>query len=339
MIRFSLRPSHLKWTRMFLVSMQRSRMALAAIGMGLLLAGCGHQDRIVYGDGDGGTVEEDRDKGSQTSSRASSSSTDFSAMKYVYSSTASLNWDIIREEGPSTFLCLHYRGVEHREMWDKRVRQEFFYPVFLFDAYFSDGTRFEIHVNSEFGSDVEAEREAFRYVRPLGQLPTRLRRGIGSFGIHDGSPTTSAGGYKIFFYRQNAIKREVQKHLEESVFYAAANVSLVNDFMDDPLWKAAQEQDGKFLTKHGRNGPERSDIAESALLVWGLLRYPERISKSHRARIEAAAPNRIAYLRNELPVSGPIFELPPGKNRLLTLDDMPYGCVYSLGDRGRIHLL
>ena len=191
---------------MFLRSMFRSRMALAAISMGLLLAGCGHQDRIVYGDG--GAAEEDRAKGSRASSSAGSR-----AMEYVYSSTASLNWDIIREEDPSTFLCLHYRGMEHREMWDKRVRQEFFHPVFLFDAYFSDGTRFEIHVNPEFGSDMEAEREAFRYVRPLGQLPTRLRRGIGSFGIHDGMPTTSAGGRKIFFYRQNAIKRQVQKHL------------------------------------------------------------------------------------------------------------------------------
>ena len=82
----------------------------------------------------------------------------------------------------------------------------------------------------------------------------------------------------------------------------------------------------------------RSRMALAAISM-GLLRYPERISKSHRARIEAAAPNRIAYLRNELPVSGPIFELPPGKNRPLTLDDMPYGCVYSLGDRSRIHLL
>ena len=332
MIRSRLRRSDSRRARMFFRSMFRSRMALAAISMGLLLAGCGHQDRIVYGDG--GAAEEDRAKGWRASSSAGSR-----AMEYVYSSTASLNWDIIREEDPSTFLCLHYRGMEHREMWDKRVRQEFFHPVFLSDAYFSDGTRFEIHVNPEFGSDMEAERETFRYVRPLGQLPTRLRRGIGSFGIHDGMPTTSAGGSKIFLYRQNAIKRQVQKHLEESLFYAAANVSLVNDFMDDPLWKAAQEQDGKFLTRHGRNGPERSDIAESALLVWGLLRYPERISKSHRAPIEAAAPNRIAYLRNEVPVSGPIFELPPGKNRPLTLDDMPYGCVYSLGDRSRIHLL
>ena len=74
---------------MFLRSMFRSRMALAAISMGLLLAGCGHQDRIVYGDG--GAAEEDRAKGSQTSSSAGSR-----AMEYVYSSTASLNWDIIR---------------------------------------------------------------------------------------------------------------------------------------------------------------------------------------------------------------------------------------------------
>ena len=56
--RSTLRPSHSRRARMFLRSMFRSRMALAAISMGLLLAGCGHQDRIVYGDG--GAAEEDR---------------------------------------------------------------------------------------------------------------------------------------------------------------------------------------------------------------------------------------------------------------------------------------
>ena len=95
--------------------MHRSRMALVVIGMGLLLAGCGHQDRIVYGDGDGGTVEEDRDKGSQTSS-GQQLINQLHAMEYVWPGTASLNY-IIREEGPSAFLCLHYQGVEHREMW------------------------------------------------------------------------------------------------------------------------------------------------------------------------------------------------------------------------------
>ena len=206
-------------------------------------------------------------------------------------------FDIIREEDPSTFLCLHYRGMEHREMWDKRVRQEFFHPVFLFDAYFSDGTRFEIHVNPEFGSDMEAEREAFRYMRGFGQLPTVLREGIRSLGIHRGDKTASAGSGKIFVYRQNAIKRQVQKHLEESLFYAAANVSLVNDFMDEQPWKAAvQNRPIKFfMTEYARDQFPREDMAETALFAWGILRHPERIPKSHRARIKAAVPNRIAF--------------------------------------------
>jgi hypothetical protein len=50
---------------MFLKSMFLSRIALALIGMGLLLAGCGHQDRIVYGVGR--ATEQDRDKGPQSS--------------------------------------------------------------------------------------------------------------------------------------------------------------------------------------------------------------------------------------------------------------------------------
>ena len=110
-----------------------------------------------------------------------------------------------------------------------------------------------------------------------------LRRGIGSFGI---GMTASA-----------AIKRQVQKHLEESLFYAAANVSLVNDFMDDPLWKAAQEQDSKFLTRHGRNGgsgpisPKAPFLGPAALSGEDF----EITSRAHRGR----RTEPIAYLRNE----------------------------------------
>ena len=42
--------------------MFQSRMAQVVIGMSLLLAGCGHQDRIVCGDGC--AAEEDWEKGS-----------------------------------------------------------------------------------------------------------------------------------------------------------------------------------------------------------------------------------------------------------------------------------
>ena len=64
-------------------------------------------------------------------------------------------------------------------------RREFLHNVFLFDAYFSDGVRFEVHVNPEFETVAAARTEAFRYMKGLGQLPTVLRAdpGIAHRGV------------------------------------------------------------------------------------------------------------------------------------------------------------
>ena len=82
--------------------------------------------------------------------------------------------------------------------------------MYLYNAYFTDGTRFEVHVNPEFESQKVAATEAFRYMRGFGQLPTVLREGIRSLGIHRGDKTASAGSGKIFVYQDNAIKRRAE---------------------------------------------------------------------------------------------------------------------------------
>ena len=82
-----------------------------------------------------------------------------------YDFTAGTVFGIIRTDDPSSFVCLHFRGRATRQMWDKRVSREFNHKVYLYDAYFMDGTRFEVHVNPEFESQEVAATETFRYMR------------------------------------------------------------------------------------------------------------------------------------------------------------------------------
>jgi len=116
----------------------------------------------------------------------------------LYGSTADTVFDIITVDDPSSFVCLSYQGRTIRQMWDKRLDNEFDLEVFLFQAHFTDSPPFDIIVNPEFATREAAEAEARRYTKSLGQLPLVFRHGIRQFGIHDGNPTYSAGSGKIF---------------------------------------------------------------------------------------------------------------------------------------------
>ena len=250
------------------------------------------------------------------------------SMSPLYRSTGPLKFDIIQEDDATSFIWLHYRGRATRQMWDKRVDNEFNHSVFLFDAYFTDDIRFEINVNPEFETMERATRESFRYTKALGQLPTMLRRGIDRFGIHDGDETASAGAGKIFVYRANAINRQGYQHLEETLFHESVHVSLDPYYMYNQNWRAAQEGDPGFVTRYGRDNYPREDMAESSLLAYGILRYPGRIPEKEEARIRAINPNRIAYFATLLPVEGPIFDFPD--TGTLSLEDAPEGCMTTV---------
>ncbi len=111
----------------------------------------------------------------------------------TFSSTADTVFDIITVDDPSDYVCLSYQGRTTRQMWDKRVDNEFDFDVFLFQAHFSNSAPIDIIVNPEFGTIKAAEAEARRYTRALGQLPLVFRHGIRQLGIFDGTPTYSAG--------------------------------------------------------------------------------------------------------------------------------------------------
>lgn len=243
------------------------------------------------------------------------SATAVSAGSPPFGSTADTVFDIITTEDPSSFVCLAYDGRTTRQMWDKRVDNEFDLEVFLFRAYFSDGPAIDIIVNPEFETRAAAETEARRYTHALGQLPMVLRHGIRQLGIHGGMPTYSAGAGKIFVYADRTTIRIDENHLEESLLHEAAHVSLDPHHRSSQAWTDAQKSDGGFVTDYAERNPEREDLAETALFAYAFLHHPDRLPPVDSADVRAAVPARLQVLTQILksdPEIGPLSDPPTG---------------------------
>lgn len=219
-----------------------------------------------------------------------------SAASAPFDSTADTAFDIIRTDDPTAFVCMTYEGRTVRQMWDKRKDNEFDLNVFLFRAYFNDGPAIDIIVNPEFETREAAEAEARRYTTGLGQLPMVLRQGIRQFGIHDGDPTYSAGTGKIFVYAGRTTRRIGQNHLEESLLHESVHASLDARYRLSPEWKAAQQQDGAFVTDYAERSPDREDLAETMLFAYAFQYHPDRFPPVDSEVVRATIPARLDFL-------------------------------------------
>lgn len=228
-----------------------------------------------------------------------------------FDSTADTVFDIVQTQDPSKFVCLSYQGRALRQMWDKRLDNEFDYEVFLFEAHFTDSPPFSIIVNPEFETKSTAEIEVRRYTRELGQLPLTFRHGIRQFGIHKGTPTYSGGPGKIFVYADKTTQRIAENHLEESLLHEAIHATLDAEFARSPEWSAAQQSDGEFITDYAKRHPNREDLAESALFSYGLIVFPGRIPPVDSAVIEQTIPARLAFFSDLLSQTPQVLPAPP----------------------------
>ncbi len=231
-----------------------------------------------------------------------------------YDATVDTVFDVITTEDPSAFACLLDRGRGARQMWDKRVDGEPEVDAFLFEALFTDGTRFEVAVNPEFGSPEVARAEALRVVEAAGRLPTLLRGGIEFLGIHDGTQGPHAGAGKVFMYAGRTDELLAFAHLEETLFHESVHVALDPEHARSEGWRAAQAADGAFLTRYAEAFPEGEDLAETALFAFALLHHPGRIPPVDTEDILATVPARIAYVGDLLPPGEPLIafaEFPP----------------------------
>lgn len=228
-------------------------------------------------------------------------------------STGTDKLDVLAASDPSVFACLMYQG---------RATEEILYPdkgsyetvpnAFLFVAHFRDGTTIDIRVHPEVGTLEDVTAEVAKYVTPLGQLPTLLRRDIGRFAIRSGDETATASPLEgISMQTGNAAVRLADGRLEETIFHESVHTSLDPRYVygTSTEWFDAQELDGRFLTEYGRNNPDGEDLAETALYAFVLLHHPERIPASLAAAIKDRVPNRLTFIESILPPGRPIFDL------------------------------
>jgi hypothetical protein len=226
--------------------------------------------------------------------------------KQPFSSTKGTVFDIIRASDESTFSCLEYIGRGDRRIRDKRVNGEPIVNAFLFVARYKDGANFEIRISPEFDTLEKAKAEALRFAYPLGQLPTLLRAGIRRFSVHMGRKGFHAGRGGIIAYSGSADQRASYNHLEETLFHEAVHASLDDDHRLSDGWRRAQASDGQFLTSYAAGGPEREDLAETALFAFAILHHPARFPPADTEATMRAVPHRIEYIKGLFPPGKPL---------------------------------
>lgn len=220
------------------------------------------------------------------------------------SSVVGTDFDYVRDNDPDTFKSLEFKGKGLEEMPDKSgdapLRQE----AFRFLASFSDGTQIKINVDADFKTKAAAKVEALRYTPRLGKLPTSLRRGVERVVVHKGNPDTTAFSDRglIVLYSANATKRISTHDLEETIFHESVHAAWDGLHAKSKGWLAAQKADGKFITRYARKNPKGEDLAESALFAYTLIHHPKRIPAAEAAKVRAAIPARIAFVKTLLPL-------------------------------------
>lgn len=218
------------------------------------------------------------------------------------SSVVGTDFDFITEDDPSTFRRLTFVGFKAFEMPDKRgLRKQLKRDAFVFDAFFSDGTKVSIALDAEFGSRQAAEQDAERYGPPLGKLPSLYRKKLRHVVVHKGGADTTAfaedKGHFFVIYSDNASRRISSHDLEETFFHEATHASIQTEHLDGSEWRNAKRRDIGYITKYATS-EDQEDFAESALFAYTLMRYPERFAPLERERIIRQIPNRIAFFRS-----------------------------------------
>lgn len=225
------------------------------------------------------------------------------------SSVVGTDFDFIMEDDPDTFERLEEKGKERAEMPDKSNRSApLLQDAFLFVAHFNDGTRVNLYVDADFGTQEAAQKEALRYTPRLGKLPTALRRGVKRLVVHQGGEDVTAFSDVglMVLYSDNASKRIKTHDLEETIFHESVHAAWDKTYAASAEWLDAQKKDGGFVTDYAKKNPTKEDLAESALFAYTLVHHPERIPKEEAAKITRAIPNRIAFVEKLLPKDKPV---------------------------------
>lgn len=212
-----------------------------------------------------------------------------------FSGTIFLDPDIITPSDPTAFEGVSFAGRGSRTMFDRRVNNWVTVNAFLFDAAFDDGLSAEVQVNPEFATQAEAQAQAEKYGRFIGQLPTALRAMVETVWIHRGSEPFGGGNNNILIHTGQSDLYVRDGILEETLVHESSHTSLDPLFANNANWKAAQKADANYISTYAQDFPEREDIAETFLL-WLAVRFrADRIPASLKQTIINTIPNRLAF--------------------------------------------
>lgn len=223
-------------------------------------------------------------------------------------SVVSNGLEFIIPQDPNAFGCLAYQGRLRAEMPDKRHEALLADDVFQFQARFIDGTQVGVYVHPDVGLRRQAEILAQAISKPVGNLPTLMRKELSHVVVHIGNETAFAEDRGRFFvvYSENMATRIRTHDLEETVFHETVHATLDIPWADSLLWRQAQRADGTYVTDYAASRPDKEDLAESALFAWALLRHPGRLPSEVEQAVREAIPNRLEVLGRILEVGGPV---------------------------------
>lgn len=217
-------------------------------------------------------------------------------------SIVSTEIDFIREMDEDAFESLSFMGTEDKEMPDSRTDILFDTDTFVFQVNFTEGNPIEIWAHSSFATQEAAEEFAQKIVNRLGKLPDVMRNNLSHVVLHKGDATAFAEAEANFFvvYSENIDVRISNNDFEETVFHESVHATLDAIYLQNSEWILAQQNDNSYITEYAKNNPDKEDLAETALFVYTLNKFPERLPENVRTWMAANTPNRINFISTNI---------------------------------------
>lgn len=225
-----------------------------------------------------------------------------------FTTTSRLEPKLIVSQDPTTFAGISRKGRGQRTVFDRRESTRISMMAYLLSARYKNSNRtVEFQVNPEFGREGSL-RQARKYAREIGRLPTVLLSGIRTVVIHRGDEALGGSDGNILIHTGRAQKRANDGFLEETLFHEGTHASLDKNHKNTSEWNAAQREDGRFLIPYAKKYPDREDIAAS-FIMWMAVRYlPGRLTPAQVETTETTIPNRLGYFDKQKFAMKPIAD-------------------------------
>lgn len=178
-------------------------------------------------------------------------------------------------------LC--YRGHFTLEMPDRRNDDLLREGASKYLLIFHDETEVEVWSHPDF----DEYGELLPYIElirsALGKLPVFMRDKLSHVVLHKGNEAASSEhlGHFIVVYSENIKIRSSNNDFEETIFHETVHATLDEIHAKAETWYASQLQDNGFATQYAAAYPDREDLAETALFVYTMKKYPERLAKKN----------------------------------------------------------